>query len=501
MNCDCNTVTINNYKKMNKNIGKLIRVIILVTWAILFGQLLNRDYFVKTLDIRETQAIQRGREESFLGIYFQQERIGYVKNRMIANDDGGGVLYQNAILNLNILEKTYPVEMYLQAELTNRSLLENFRFSLSSPFYELNANGVVHGDEVHFTMNTGKDEISNVIQLTEPPFISTHMRSYLLQKNLQEGEKFKIPYFDPVTMSGKESIIEYKGFKKELFYRQARVYKLHHFVETISGIRINFYLDEKGKVIKETSPAGFVFMSEPEFRATDIVYKGTEVLSSVSVPAIGRLPDISALSSIRYKLTIPKDINFDLDQDRQTYQDNILVVNKENVPSKDVRVCSGNDKELISTPYIQSDSPYIIRQAESIVNNATNDLEKVRALKQWVYKNLDKKPVLSIPDAVSTLRSKVGDCNEHAALFAALSRSVSIPTRVVAGVTYHEGTFYYHAWNEVCLDGKWISLDTTKNQFPADLTHIKFVQGETNEQIKIGALLGKLKIEVLGESS
>ena len=178
-----------------------------------------------------------------------------------------------------------------------------------------------------------------------------------------------------------------------------------------------------------------------------------------------------------------------------------MVVIKENVPSKDVRVCSGNDKELISTPYIQSDSPYIIRQAESIVNNATNDLEKVRALTQWVYKNLDKKPVLSIPDAVSTLRSKVGDCNEHAALFAALSRSVSIPTRVVAGVTYHEGTFYYHAWNEVCLDGKWISLDTTKNQFPADLTHIKFVQGETNEQIKIGALLGKLKIEVLGESS
>jgi len=486
---------------MNKNIGKSIRVMILATWVILFGQLLSRDYFVKTLDIRETQAIQRGREESFLGIYFKQERIGYVKNRMIGNDDGGGILYQNAILHLNILEKVYPVEMYLQAELTNESLLENFRFSLSSPFYELNANGVVRGDEVHFTMNTGKDEVSDVIQLTEPPFISTHMRSYLLQKNLQEGEKFKIPYFDPVTMSGKESIIEYKGFKKELFYRQARVYKLHHFVETISGIRISFYLDEKGKVIKETSPAGFVFMSEPEFHATDIVFKGTEVLSSVSVPAIGKLPDISALSSIRYKLKIPENTSFDLDQDRQTYQDNILIVNKENVPSIDARVCPGNDNELRSTPYIQSDSPYILRQAKSIVNNVTNDLERIRALTQWVYTNLDKKPVLSIPDAVSTLRSKVGDCNEHAALFAALSRSLSIPTRVVAGVTYHEGTFYYHAWNEVCLNGKWISLDTTKNQFPADLSHIKFVQGETNEQIKIGALLGRLKIEVLGDNS
>ena len=474
---------------------------ILATWAILFGQLLNRDYFVKTLDIRESQAIQRGREESFLGIYFKQERIGYVKNRVVEKDTGGVILYQDAVLYLNIMETNYPIKMHLQADLTNSSLLEHFRFSLFSPFYELNANGVVHGSEVHFSMNTGKDERADIIRLSEPPFISTNMRNYLLQNNLQEGEKFKIPYFDPVTMSGKESTIEYKGFKKELIREQGRIYKLHHFEEKISGIRINFFLDENGKVIKETSPTGFVFLSEPEFRATDIVYKGTEILSAVSVPAIGSFPDLSETSSIRYRLDIPDDIEFDLDQDRQTYQDNILVINKENMLSKDVKVCPGNNNALRSTPYIQSDSPYILRQAKSIVNNVTNDLEKVKALKQWVYKNLDKKPVLSIPDAVSTLRSKVGDCNEHAALFAALSRSLSIPTRVVAGVTYHEGTFYYHAWNEVCLDGKWISLDTTKNQFPADLTHIKFVQGETNEQIKIGALLGKLKIEVLGESS
>ena len=474
---------------------------ILATWAILFGQLLNRDYFVKTLDIRETQAIQRGREETFMGIYFKQERIGYVKNRMVKKDDGSAVLYQDAVLHLNILETTYPVEMYLQAELTNGSLLKNFRFSLSSPFYELNANGSVNDNEVHFTMNTGKDEVSDIIQLTEPPFISTNMRSYLLQNDLKEGEKFKIPYFDPVTMSGKESIIEYKGFKKKLFYKQGQIYMLHHFVETISGIRIHFYLDEKGKVIRETSPAGFVFMSEPEFRATNIIDKGTEVLSSVSVPAIGRLPNISELSSIRYRLDIPDDTEFDLDQDRQTYKDNILVINKENVPSASFAACLGNDNELRSTPYIQSDSPFILQQAKSIVKSDTNDLEKVMALAKWVYTNLDKKPVLSIPDALSTLRSKVGDCNEHAALFAALSRSLSIPTRVVAGVTYHEGMFYYHAWNEVCLNGEWISLDTTKNQLPADLTHIKFVQGETNEQIKIGALLGRLKIEVLGENS
>ena len=142
-----------------------------------------------------------------------------------------------------------------------------------------------------------------------------------------------------------------------------------------------------------------------------------------------------------------------------------------------------------------------MEQAESIIANTTNDLQKVRELINWVYVNIEKKPVLSIPDAVTTLRTRVGDCNEHAALFAALSRSVSIPARVAAGVTYHDGTFYYHAWNEVCINGKWISLDTTNNQFPADVSHIKFVEGETIEQVKIGSLLGRLTIEILEVNS
>lgn len=39
-------------------------------------------------------------------------------------------------------------------------------------------------------------------------------------------------------------------------------------------------------------------------------------------------------------------------------------------------------------------------------------------------------------------------------------------------------------------------METTKNEIPADLTHIKFVQGGMEEQMKIGALLGKLRIAI-----
>ena len=139
--------------------------------------------------------------------------------------------------------------------------------------------------------------------------------------------------------------------------------------------------------------------------------------------------------------------------------------------------------------------------ARAETGEESSDTERVRILSDWVFANLEKRPVLGIPDALTTLSTKMGDCNEHAALFAALARNVGIPTRVVAGVTFFENAFYYHAWNEVCLDDSWYSVDTTKNQFPADLSHIKFVEGETNEQVRIAALLGKLKIKILDSAN
>ena len=163
----------------NINIGKLFRLTITVLWVILFGRLLSRDYFIEKLEIRETQAIQRGIEESYMGIYFQKERIGYVKNHLVNNKTDVITLNQEAVMNLNILDKSYPIKMDLSAELNDSSLLKKFNFNLFSPFYELHASGKVIGNEVHYRMNTGKNQTSNIITLSEAPFIPTHMRSYL----------------------------------------------------------------------------------------------------------------------------------------------------------------------------------------------------------------------------------------------------------------------------------------------------------------------------------
>jgi hypothetical protein len=473
------------------------RILFIIIWIILFGALLKRDYFIKSIDIKEEQIVKRAKEESFAGIYFQRERIGYVKNRLTESGPAEYTLFQDAYLYLNILNESHPVDMRVKATLNRNMQLKDFVFHFSSPFYKMDAQGEVVDTEVRFTLTTGKETISDRIRLQNQPFLSTNRRFYLLKQGLQPGEKFKVPYFDPFSLSGKDTIMEYKGRVKKLIRK--RVYNLHHFVETFSGIKINSWLDDEGKVIKEESPAGFVFIAEPEFKATDIVVKGKEILSSVSVPIIGGSLNLAGLDRISYRLTLPDGVSFDLDSDRQSLTDNILTLALESLPDDKAVACQGFDKELASTPYIQTKNKKIAELAQSQITDEESALSRVRIMADWVYNNLEKRPVLGIPDALTTLNTRMGDCNEHAALFAALARNAGIPTKVAAGVTFHEGAFYYHAWNEVCLDDKWYSLDTTKNQFPADLSHIKFVEGETSEQVKISALLGKLKIELLND--
>ena len=475
-----------------------IRIAFLIVWVILFGALLKRDFFIKSVDVREAQIIRSGREESFAGIYFQDERIGFVKNRLVESAEDEYTLYQDAFLYLNILNESHPVDMRIKATLNGDLLLKNFIFHFTSPFYQMDAEGRVEGRTVNFSLTTGKETITDTIRLEKQPFLSTNDRAYLLKQGLQTGDKLKIPYFDPFSLSGTDPVVEYRGREKILLNK--RIYNLHHFVETFSGVKINSWLNDEGKVVKEESPAGFVFVSEPEFKARDIKLKGKEILSSVSVPLAGELPDLAGRSVMRYRLTLPPDTNFELAKDRQSLAEDILTLQLETLPGPEATACADYPDELASTPYIQTKNPLFTDLAKTVINNETTEVGKVKLLAEWVFANLEKRPVLGIPDALTTLSTRMGDCNEHAALFAALARNVGIPTRVAAGVTFFEGAFYYHAWNEVCLDGSWYSVDTTKNQFPADLSHIKFVEGETDDMVKITALIGKLKIEPLGDA-
>jgi transglutaminase-like putative cysteine protease len=158
---------------------------------------------------------------------------------------------------------------------------------------------------------------------------------------------------------------------------------------------------------------------------------------------------------------------------------------------------------LVSEPLLESDAPEIIDEARAAIRGATDPREQAERLVRHVNALLDKKPTVSIPSAREVLRTKIGDCNEHTALFVAMARAAGIPARIAVGLVYLNGAFFYHAWPEVYVPRagggrpQWLPVDPTLNQFPADATHLRVARGGLDKQTLVLPLIGRLKIEVV----
>ncbi|MCC6697835.1 MAG: transglutaminase domain-containing protein, partial [Candidatus Hydrogenedentes bacterium] len=117
---------------------------------------------------------------------------------------------------------------------------------------------------------------------------------------------------------------------------------------------------------------------------------------------------------------------------------------------------------------------------------------------EWVYNNIEKRPVLSIPSALDVLATAQGDCNEHTVLYTALARCAGVPTRIAIGIVWSEDyrVFYYHAWPEVYANGRWTWIDPTLGQPLADATHIKLLTGGLESWWQLVPFLGQLKVKI-----
>jgi transglutaminase-like putative cysteine protease len=151
---------------------------------------------------------------------------------------------------------------------------------------------------------------------------------------------------------------------------------------------------------------------------------------------------------------------------------------------------------LDAEPRLEAGAPEIVALARRLRGRDTDPALVAERINRWVYDSLRKEITVGVPSALGTLRARRGDCNEHAQLYVALARAAGIPARVSAGLAYLDGKFYYHAWPEVWLE-RWVAVDPTFGQFPADASHLRFIIGGLGRQAELLRLMGALHIDVL----
>lgn len=139
-----------------------------------------------------------------------------------------------------------------------------------------------------------------------------------------------------------------------------------------------------------------------------------------------------------------------------------------------------NQQYLEPTEFIQSDWPEIVAFAQKTVSGAATPREKAVRLYLAVRDGIYYDPYRIEPRreafyASTILRQGYGYCVTKAVMLAALLRSQGIPTRLhFADVRNHLTTerlkklmktdiFYYHGYNDVFLDDRWLKVTPTFN--------------------------------------
>lgn len=155
---------------------------------------------------------------------------------------------------------------------------------------------------------------------------------------------------------------------------------------------------------------------------------------------------------------------------------------------------------LASVDGIEAASPAIVAMAQQVGAGKEAGPELAQALADWTAHYLED-TVDDSGSALAALEKKKGNCQSHAKLYTALARASGIATRFVSGLVSQDGKgFLYHSWAESWLDGRWVAVDPTFGQLPADPTHLALLEGHTPAELApLVGMIGTIRVSVLEE--
>ncbi|MCU0606801.1 MAG: transglutaminase family protein [Candidatus Edwardsbacteria bacterium] len=437
--------------------------------------------------------------EEWHGIYLQDEKIGYSVTISRTLPGGGRAVSNRAVMRLNLMGTAQEVLAATNYSLDASYHLTDLDFRLDGAA-RLEISGRVDGRELELVVTSDGSRTTQHLPLDGPVYLPDALDAMIAGKTLQVGRRYDFATFDPASLSVQPAAVTVAA-RETLAVDGARVPAFRLDI-VFSGAVSSAWVDSAGRTLKEQGPMGIVMMAEPRERAARLPDRpsGVDLLTSLAVPAQGAVPaDPRATSSMRVRLSGIALAGLDVGGGRQRVTDpaGMMVAVEADDTTAAVLTDEARRRYLAPTPLIQSDDRAIVALARGLAKGRPHDRATAEAIAGWVHDNLEKRMTVSLPSAVEVLRSRRGDCNEHATLFAALARAAGVPAALCLGVVYLDGRFYYHAWNVVWCGGRRIELDPTFGQFPADAARLRLAEGDLTRQNLLLPAFGKLGIEIL----
>lgn len=443
--------------------------------------------------------------ERWFGIYVDNERVGFYRQVISETPDG----YR--------MEGDGSVRMRVMGFSKEAATRETYLVGKDLALRSFEVEQAVNGTASRISGRAGSNSIriksvvngkttEKLLKYKGEVYPGPALNLYPLMRDVSPGRFYTILSFDPEEVKVKEVKISVLGEGKTPDSQPALKLRnnLYPFVNN------DIWVDAKGNTLLESVREGLVITRAEDPKQLGSFVGGVALAKKDLIydfSLVGAEPPINdskKLTGLSVEINGWNDSLPLLQEGGQTSEKSgegrITIKTGRAVPEQaaQAQAAAPLDGYLKPADKIESDAPEIVAKAKELAANKKEPLEIAKALASWTSDWL-RDTVDDGGGAVASFKSRNGNCQTHARLYTALARAAGIPTRFVSGLVYLDGKgFLYHSWAESLLNGRWVAIDPTYDQVPADPTHLKLLEGHLPEDMApIIAIIGRIHIKVL----
>ncbi len=495
---------------------------IIVAWLVGIAFLVRREYFQPQIERLAEAATRVAPGVVYYGVMQRDRQVGFASSTVDTTSTSIAVT-DYLVADVPVGGKGRRATARSTVTLTRGFRLLKFDLSIDAEGTPVRAGGRVDGDSV-LVLGVGTRDGERVdsqrVALTGPILLPTLVPlAVALTERPKLGKHYTLPVLDPSTMAARDVGLDvraeslfvvddsaaFDATSKRWHGVQPDTVRAWQVVAQTAG-GFSGWIDEQGRIVA-TTQLGFDLRRLPYEVAFEnwrsdtghvAVSDDRDIIETTAIAANVRMArDISALE---LKLSGANLSGLDVNGPHQRLAGDTLVVSEvpasSMITTRRVPYQSPDPSASEPEPLLQSNDHRIAQLAHRIRGRERDPRVIAERLTAWVHDSIGDRITFGVPNALSVLETRSGDCNEHTQLFVALSRAAGLPARIAAGLAYVDGKFYYHAWPEIFLD-EWVPVDPTFGQFPADAAHLRFIVGGLARQTELLRLMGNLRIDVL----
>lgn len=447
-------------------------------------------------------------QESYIGLFMQGQRIGYVESKSEDETVGGQALKRmdtKTIIRAGLLGDSMTVTLISQSWTDEKGSPKLMKFLMDSAGRSQRTEASFTSDAVHVAIDNNGATTKKKLAIPKDAKIVDDAMMSLLDEGVPAGTARTYYVLDPTTATLVKNTAKLVGPAKAKVNGKEFDSTLVEIAEPRATMKL--FVSSKGDLIKAEGLAGIEMIPITKEEALSLENGPAPKIDLAAMTKIRTdkpLGDLDVLASSKLKFSnvnlakAPSDVHQTVTGKNSVWTVALHPVVADRTKAATISAAARQKpaflKQGLNIPCATGEFKGLAKQ---ILGPTTNVVDGAKKIHKYVHGLMRPNAGIGVlRDASEVLKTKEGVCRDYAILTATLLRAGNIPARLASGLVFAEGDFYYHAWTEFWDGKRWVGLDTTRPSGKVTAGHVKLAHGSVEEAF-LFTFLDKARVQVL----